>query len=108
LERFAPWLFEKVPDDELRAHTVEQPSPRSQHEGRMHRGTVNFQGRMLSEARRMNGVSTDNRNANPEFDEVRIPLQGALQDLRLGDAMRLGHDLQTSGSWRNTAHRSPA
>src|SRR6266705_3656753 len=30
LERVAPWLFEKVPDEELHARMVEQPSPRPQ------------------------------------------------------------------------------
>src|SRR5438874_6879349 len=47
LERFAPWLFEKIPDDELRARMVEQWSRRPQYEARMHRGTNE---RMLSEA----------------------------------------------------------
>ena len=49
LERVAPWLFEKVPDDELRAHMVEQLSPRPQHEVRMHGDTANLQSSMLSE-----------------------------------------------------------
>src|SRR5215510_8697876 len=48
LGRFAPWLFEKVPDDELHARMVEQWSQRPQHEARTHRETGRLNGRMPS------------------------------------------------------------
>jgi hypothetical protein len=50
LERFAPWLFEKVPHDELRAHMVAQRSRNSQHGARMHREAGPLNEHMSSEA----------------------------------------------------------
>lgn len=60
LERVAPWLFEKVPDDELRARMAEQWSRRP-HEARMHRGAGQLNERMLLEAACQNSTNTSCR-----------------------------------------------
>ena len=58
LERIAPWLFEKIPDDELRVRMVERRSPRPQQHARTV-GTGSLRGRVLSEAPRQ--IRSDER-----------------------------------------------